>query len=209
MNPILIIAGLLVGWLLLRPLLRLAFTGLVAGRVARKVLAGQPDAIHLVPAGPDAWTDAAYVERCASALHAEGFVDAGTFTVRELPGFVVRLLASAKESLTAAVYEHPKAGHWCELFYSTDDGMSATFTTSPPTGLAERPGHPVTRLAGGDTPGLLALARAHQPTGWLTEVRAETAPHCFEEACSEALAWRKSAGISRLEVVNVARKRAA
>ncbi len=209
MNQILIVAAVVVAWIVLRPLLRLALAHLFAGAVAKQALAGQPDSIHLVAAGPNAWQDRARAENAAQAFASQGFVDAGTWTVREMPGVVVALLVSPADSLTAAVYEHPKAGAWCELFYRNQDGTSATFTTARPTGLDDRPGHSTTRLTGGDPAALLSLARSRKPATWVAPVSAESAARSFEQACTEALAYRKSAGISRHEVLNVARNRAA
>jgi hypothetical protein len=209
MTRILFLVAIVGLWLALRPLLRLGLASLFAGDVARRALERQPDSIRLAAAGPAAWQDRARAERSCADFRAHGFADAGTWTVPEMPGVVVALLVSPAESVTAAVYEHPKVGGWCELFFRAQDGTSATFTTSRPTGLNERPGHAVSHLTGGDPAGLIAFALSHRPQTALTPVSAETAPRCFEEAVTEALAYRKAAGISRGEVVNVARQRAA
>jgi hypothetical protein len=209
MDSMWIIAGIVVVGIVARPLLRLVLANLFAGAVSSSALAKQPDSIRLVAAGPTAWRDRAAADRAAAAWLAHGFTDAGTWTVNELPGMVVRLLVSPAASLTGAVYEHPKAGSWCELFYRMTDGTSSTFSSSPPTGLNDRPGHRGVRRPGAGAAELLDLALADRPSGSLVPVNAEAAPRRFEEAFADSMAWRKQNGISRAEVVNVAQERAA
>jgi hypothetical protein len=209
MNSLWIIAGLVVVGIVARPLLRLVLANLFAGAVASTALAKQSDSIHLVAAGPTAWRDRAAADRSADAWLSHGFTDAGTWTVGELPGMVVRLLVSPAASLTGAVYEHPKAGAWCELFYRMTDGTSSTFSSSAPTGLNDRPGHRGVRRPGCGGAELLDLALADRPAAPLVQVSAEAAPRRFEEAYAESMAWRRKHGVSRAEVVNVAQRRAA
>lgn len=209
MNRILFLAALVVAWFVLRPLLRVGIAALFAGSVGRKALERQPDSIHLVATGSDAWRSRARAEKAAGQLRALGFSDAGTWSVTEMPGLVLWLLVNPAEYATAAIYEHPQAGHWCEVFFRGQDGTSATFTSARPTGLKDRPGHRVARIPGADADKIMELADEQRPNGPLLPVSAADAPHRFEEAYAEAVAYRKSVGISRGEVVSVAQKRAA
>jgi len=209
MNALWIIAGIVVLGLLARRLLRLAIAYGLGNSIGASALAKQPDSIHLDPTGGDAWRDRARADRSADALLARDFAEAGTWSLREMPGVLVRLLVSRPASLTAAVYEHPKAGTWCDVYYHFTDGTSATFTSAAPTGLDPRPGHAVVHRAGADVSSLLDLALDHRSLVAPIPVSVPEAPRRFEAAYAEALAWRKTNGISRQEVVNVAQKRAA
>jgi len=209
MNRILFAAAVVAAWLVLRPLLRVGLAALFAGSVGKQALARQPDTIHLVAAGSDVWRSRARADRAAGQLKALGYADAGTWTVPEMPGLVLWLLVSPAEYATAAIYEHPKAGHWCEVFFRCQDGTSATFSSARPTGLKDRPGHRLVRIPGADADKIVELADEQRPTAPLLPVSVSDAPRRFEEAYAEAVAYRKSVGISRSEVVNVAQKRAA
>jgi hypothetical protein len=209
MNSLWIIAGIVVLGIVVRPLLRLGIAYLLGNSIGASALAKQPDSIHLDATGPDAWRDRARADRAANALLARDFVDAGTWTLHEMPGVLARLLVSRPASLTAAVYEHPKAGAWCDVYYHFTDGTSATYTSAPATGLDPRPGHAVVHRAGDDVTTLLDLALVHPSRVAPVPVSVREAPRRFEAAYAESLAWRKANGISRQEVVNVAQKRAA
>ena len=203
------IAGAAVLFVLARPLSRLVVATVFGKAVGAAALAKQPDTIELQPASPDAWRDAENARRVCDALGALGFEAAGTFQVAELPGVTLSLLAHAGESMYAAVYEHRIAGSWFELFLRCQDGTTATFTTLKPTGLEDRPGHPVVRLVGADPRSLFEKAQERKPRKPLEPARAATAVAAFEQGYAESMAWRKGHGISRAEVVRVATKRAA
>jgi hypothetical protein len=191
-----------------RPLSRLLIAGVFGPAVGKMALAAQPDTIHLEPAPPDAWRDAANARQVATALGALGFAEAGTFRIPELPGFTLLLLAHGGEGMYAAVYEHPQAGSWFEYFLKFDDGTSATFTTCKPTGLDDRPGHPIHRSVGADPRSLFEQARTC-PAGTPVGARAADAVATFENSYAESMAWRKARGVTRAEVMKVATKKAA
>jgi hypothetical protein len=172
-------------------------------------LAKQPDTIHLEPASADAWRDAENQRRTASALAALGFETAGTFRIPELPGVTLELMAHPRESTYAAVYEQPFAGAWFELFMRCQDGSTATFTTLPPTGLDDRPGHPVVRAISANPETLFEKAQERKPRKPLEPARAACAVAAFERGYEESVAWRKGEGISRTEVMRVATRKAA
>jgi hypothetical protein len=109
----------------------------------------------------------------------------------------------------AAVYEHPVAGAWIDVYMRYDDRTSATFTTHASTGLDERPGHPVVHLVGMDPRSLFEHAKSKRPAGALEPARPADAVATFERGYAESIAWRKGRGISRGEVVAVATRRAA
>jgi len=96
-----------------------------------------------------------------------------------------------------------------ELVTRYQDGRSCSFSTSQPTGLDTRPGHPAFHAPGTPPNELLA---ARWPSG-PRSVRGrdgERAPRQFEEAWADGIAWRKTHGIGAREVARVAvRRRAA
>lgn len=205
--------AILVGVVLLLQLVKWMLPTLIArlfGRqVGRAALARQPDHIHLVAAGPDAWKRAEAARALAAPLLAQGFADAGVHRIPEMPGVVVQLLAEPREGFLAVLYEHPIAGSWSDVFTRYDDGSSCTFTSSKPTGLEPRPGHLLLHMPGAAPPALLERARKERPAGARLAHEAAGAVAIFEQGYAESMAWRKHRGISTAEVVNVAQNRAA
>ena len=196
-------------WIVARPLSRLVIAGALGKQVGATALAQQPETIHLEPASAEAWRDAENARKVAGAITTLGFETAGTFRIPELPGVTVELLAHPGESMYAAVYEHPQAGAWFEYFVRCQDGTSVTFTTLPPTGLDDRPGHPLVRAVGADPRSLFEKAQERKPRKPLDPARASDVVAVFEKGYADSIAWRKQQGISRKEVVRVAMKKAA
>ena len=196
----------LVAMIALGPLVRFALAAILGRAIGRDALAAQPDAITLAVASADEWRDLETIERTALPLEAEGFVAAGDFAVVELPGVRVRLLAHEGRGWYAAIYEHQQAGIWFDLFHSWVDGTGVTWTTSPPTGLEDRPGHPAHRVSGAH-PGELFLRACREATAARLDaepVSREEASAVFCAAYAEWMAWRRVRGISRQDVLRVA-----
>jgi hypothetical protein len=125
----------------LSPLLRLVIAAVAGKQIGAAALAKQPDRISLQRTGTNQWKHAAAPGTIVAALTPRGFEDAGVYTIPEMPGMVVQLLADSVHGLYAAIYEHPQAGSWLELFSRFQDGTSITFSTLRATGLKPRPGH--------------------------------------------------------------------
>jgi hypothetical protein len=206
-----LLAGL-VALVVLGPLARFAVATLLGPAIGRAVLARQPDAITLAPAAPDPWRDPETIERTSRSLEAEGFAPAGDYSIVELPGARVRLLAHEGRGWFAAIHEHAEAGTWFDLVQVHADGTSVTWTTSSPTGLEDRPGHPIHRVMGAHPAELfLRACREAAVSGCEREAAGRMeATEVFRRAYAESMAWRKARGISRLEVLRAAsRERAA
>jgi hypothetical protein len=203
------IGGAVALFVVARPLSRLVIAGALGKQVGATALAQQPDTIHLEPAPAEAWRDAENARRVTTALQTLGFETAGTFRVPELPGITLELLAHPGESMYAAVYEHPRAGAWFEYFVRCQDGTSVTFTTLEPTGLDDRPDHPIVRAVGADPRSLFEKAQERKPRKPLDPARASSVVGVFEHGYADSMAWRKQQGISRTEVMRVAMKKAA
>jgi len=200
-----VLAGVLVAWGLFRPVL-----GFVLGpAIAAKALAAQPDHIHLEPTPGETWANAAARDRLVAEITAFGFREAGGFTVRELPGIRLKLLANGPEATYAVVYEHPQVGVWFDFACRFTDGSSCTWTTSKSTGLAPRPGHPAHHAPGASVATLWKSVARERPARTPQPASVVGAAADFENAWAESIAWRKQRGISRTEVAKVATRKAA
>jgi hypothetical protein len=208
MNPILFWLGALVVVSLLSPVLKLVIAAVGGKAIGQRALDKQPDQIHLQRTG-EAWKNAGAARRMFEAFTTQGFQDAGIYTVSELPGLVVQLMAHSGDSFYAALYEHPKAGHWFDVWTRYQDGTSVTDSSSRPTGLKPRPGHPVANHPGASPAHVLEKARAQRPQRPLMPASTDEAVAVFERAYAESIAYRKQTGISTGEVVGTAMRKVA
>ena len=178
-------------------------------QIGARALAQQPDRIQLRPGSSGSWKNAAAARKVAGSLASRGFADAGVHTVPELPGVVVQLLAHVKDGLYAAVYEHPKAGIWFDLVSRYQDGSSVTYSTSLPTPLKPRPGHPTVNLPGIEPLALLDRILAQRPRRPLKPASPDQAVSVFEQGYADSIDYRKQVGISTGEVVGTAARKTA
>ena len=213
MNAILVCLGVLAGLFLLRRLLAHLIVSGKSGAVGRAIgnaaLNRQPDTIRLLACGEDGWQNPDPAAGMASSLQSLGFQDAGTYRVPELPGLIVQLMANPSDKQYAAIYEHPKAGHWFDVYAHFEDGTAATCTTARPTGLDERPGHPVVNLPGARPQALTERVRADSNGKRPKPATRDNAVRTFEAAYAESTAWRKQKGVTAEEVGRVASRRKA
>lgn len=214
MQILVTVLAVLLGIVLLQRVVAFLGRRLLAGGLGRAIgqaaLARQPDLIHLAAGDPDGWRDRDGARVLAEGFRHHGFADAGTYEVVEMAGVRVRLLVHEPGGLVAAVYEHPQAGQWFDVVARYGDGTSITFTTSPPTGLTPRPGHPVVHAPRETSPrALVERAGWERPPGFLEPASVKGVVRLFEDAYAETMAWRKERGISAAEVAAVARRQAA
>lgn len=209
MGSILFWVGALIVVSVLSPVLRLVIAAVAGKQIGDAALAQQPDTITLDRQDSNVWKNANGVRRIVDTLRAQEFQDAGVYRVKEMPGLHVQLLAQPSGGFYAAVYEHPKAGVWMDLATLYPDDTSSTFTNCRPTGLSPRPGHPVVNVHGSEPIDVLTRARRERPKQVFVPVSTGQAVAVFEKAYAEAMAYRRSVGVSRKEVMNVAMKKAA
>jgi hypothetical protein len=213
MNTILVCLGALAGLFLLRRLLAHLILSGKSGAVGRAIgtaaMKRQPDTIRLLACGEDGWQDPDPAAGVASSLQSLGFQDAGTYRVPELSGLTIQLMANPSDCQYAAIYEHPKAGHWFDVYSHFTDGTSFTCTTARPTGLDPRPGHDSVNLPGARPQALCERVRAESSSRHAKPATRDNAVRAFETAYEEATAWRKQKGISAEEVGKVAARRKA
>ena len=161
---------------------------------ARRIMEQQPDRVRLVHQDLHSWRGNAAISRNADALFSKGFSEAGLYTVREIPGVMVRFLVKQMESMYAAIYMHPGMGVWVSLVTIYGDGRSATYTNAPETGLDQRPGHPIVHLGPLGGQELYARALAERPKGVFKPIMAEDVVAAYERAHADHMTWRKSRG---------------
>jgi hypothetical protein len=209
MDSILFWIGALIVFGVLSPLIKYVIAAVAGKQIGVKALAQQPDRIHLQTGSSASWKHAAPAQKIGQALVARGFTDAGVYTIPELPGVVVQLLANVNESLYAAVYEHPRAGTWFDLVTRYQDGSSVTYSTSLPTALKPRPGHPTVNLPGIEPQAMLDRVLAQRPRRPLKPVAPDQAVAVFEQGYADSIDYRKQVGISTGEVMGTAARRVA
>jgi hypothetical protein len=209
MGSMLFWLGALVVVSLLAPLLKVLIAAIGGKQIGASALSKQPDQIHLEKAAPQVWKQRSVVVAVVEGLASRGFREAGVYTIHEMPGLVVQLLACDQHGFYAAVYEHPQAGSWYELFSRFQDGTSVTYSTSRPNAIKPRPGHPTTHIPGAVPSQLMDHALSKRPRQPLVPVSVDQAVAVFEAAYAESIAYRKQVGISRGEVVGTAMRKAA
>jgi len=150
-----------------------------------------PDRIHLSRCAPSAFGRPDEVKRGKAALRVEGFVDAESFAIDELPGVCVALAVHPREAMTAVIYDHVRAGVWVEVVSRYRNGKRWTHTTLGGKGLDTRPDNTLVALPGVSVAELLARARGDRPPGDLRPVGRLDAAPVFEQGFADWIAWRK------------------
>jgi hypothetical protein len=201
-----VLGGLVLGWVVFRHALRPALAMLFGREIGARALAQVPDTVTLSRRADDAWQDHDQARRLWEPLLSHGFADAGTYGVEQMPGVVMRLLASPSESIMAIVYEHPRVGQWLELSSYYTDGRRCSASNHASNGV-DAPDF-VTELRAVDAPALelLELVRCRRPEGALLPMSAADAARRFEHGYAEAMAWRRQHPVTTREVVSVAMK---
>jgi hypothetical protein len=201
------IVVVLVALALLKPVLKILLFVVVRtffrgwlNKVGAMAMAEQPDEIHLAPAPEGIWADREAVEELATPLKQLGFEEAGVFSIREMEGVCVRLMAQPAQSIAACVYEHPQAGHWIDLVCEYSDERSVTYTTSRATGLDPRPGTQTVNAPGTDPEALYQRLLRERPNGDLKEITPTSVATLFTDAYAKSTQWRKNKGVSADEV---------
>ncbi len=176
--------------------------------VGAKALANVAQRVTLVHQNLRSWNPGPEVARLADPLFSKGFAEGGLYAIREMTGVTVRFLVKPAECVVAAIFMLPRATAWLDLITYYQDGNTATFSTNPPHGLDRRPGHPIVHVPGATPVALYVKTLAERPKGVLRPVMVEDIVPLFERGYAEAMAWRRTKGISATEVVKVAQRKA-
>jgi len=209
MTRIMILGAVLVALPLLNLAVRWIAIHLFGRAIGRHAVDRQPDTIQLTNAPANVWRKPEAAAALAKPLLSTGFEDAGTYTIAEMPGVIVRLMVQPRESQFACVYEHPRAGTWLELVTRFADSRIACFSTLPPTGLKPRPGHLMVNAPGSSPESLHSRSLEQRPMGVMAPVSRDRVVQLFQQGYAESIAWRKQAGVSVAEVAAVASRRKA
>lgn len=169
---------------------------------AKRVIAKQPDEIHLVADPRHTWSNPGVIETHTRDFLNLGFSDAGTYMIQEL-STAVRFALKTSDRMYGTIYDHPKAGIWLNLVVLYDDGSIITFATTPDRGLEQRPGHPIVHAPGATAEQLYSIALSKAPPNGRKPLAAESVLKEFAAAWTDGIRWRKSRGMSSTEVASV------
>jgi hypothetical protein len=176
----------------------------VAGKaVGRAALSTQPDFITPIesvdgPGRPEA-------RSAIEALVRRGFATGGPFVFPEMPDLTAHFLAKPEDCAVAVVYEHARAGVWCDVSSRYLNGSSFTVTNSKIGGALEtRDGHQIVRAPALTPAALHIRLMRERPAGTPVEIHVSDVPRLFAKAYADETAWRKGKGISKEEVRAVA-----
>jgi hypothetical protein len=140
------------------------------------------------------WADRDQIEYLAGPLRKAGFVDLGIFDVTPSQ-FRLLALASERDSVYAAIYQHPDSGVHLDLVTAYADGTQCTYSTAKQAGLLDQPEFKTTRsLPESDAGELLARFLAERPQKAMVTATAEAFPQRFEESWAREFDWRIARG---------------
>jgi hypothetical protein len=204
-----IIALLVLALLVLTPLSRLLIAALFGRSIGEKALARQPDTITLAPTDPSRLRHAERLRAVVAEFQSAGFEDGGLHSIPEMPGVSVQLMAHRGDSMAAAIYDHPVAGLFFDTVSRYVDGSTCTYTTAPATGLKHRENTRVVSLPGAEPAALIQRAKRDRPQHGLKGCSPSTVGAEFTTSYAEYVAWIKRRGVSRAEVIEVAKRKVA
>lgn len=182
----------LVAFLLSWPVVRSLTVRLTQGRFRSQALGNQPDRIYLVRSTQPTWRQEQLRDYAARQLSTAGFVNAGTFQVREMPELTLGLYANAQENAYAMLYDHPRTGFWAEFVTRYEDGTMAHFTTLEPMDVEVPTGSmhvAAPHLTLGD---LWKTMLAQRPAKAMLPCSPFTAATDFEKGYAESMARHKT-----------------
>jgi hypothetical protein len=131
----------------------------------------------------------------AEQLERAGFVDAGSWIIRELPKIRLALLVHPVENFLAAIETASSIGAQVNIHTLYTNGSVMTFTNSKlPSAKRQRPGMTNIRVPGATVDALVAKARAARRRDGISAVKEEDAASLYERLYAEAIQFRKAQG---------------
>ena len=213
-NTILLLVVLLIIWKFFgKKILAFVLTRSVARsalqHIGNNAVQKQPDWITLDRVSDPAWTNPAAANDLIQPLLANGFTDAGAYTVDKMPAVKLAILVKPGDYITAHVYEHPKAGTWIELVTRYPDGTCQTVSTLPSTGIQPPPWVRTIRAAKAPAMDLVRQLTFARRSGDKKKIEADDVVREFEEGYAKSIVWQKNNGLTSEEVAIVVRDWAA
>src|SRR5215831_1344595 len=207
--PVKLIILLALAVIFMTPLGRILIAALFGKAIGKAALAKQPDTIRLVPTEISKLRKANRVQSVAAEFQHAGFENAGVFYVPEMAGLYIQLLANRAESMSGAIYDHPVAGVFYDVYSRYVGGGSFTCTTAHATGLNRPENAKTVNMPGAQPSALIDKNRRERPQGGLKSCTPGTVGAEFTSAYAEYMAWMKQRGITNKEVVKVATRKVA
>jgi hypothetical protein len=205
-----VLVALILAWgviMILKQLVKRAAGRAALAEVGKRALTRIPGQVGLLKTDSPAWTHAADVEQQAAPLRKEGFTDLGVYTASTIPGVLIRMMAHPATHVAAHIYDHPKSGSWTEFVTRYTDGSTHSLSTLPPTGM-DHPDWVRKIQADKNTPTDQLYRQFLTQREWhgIKPVAPEDTIREFEENYAKMMTWRQQRGISREEVVHVAKE---
>lgn len=192
----------IVGHLLLRRVGREALA-----EVGRRALTRLPEYVSLLPVEHAEFTNPDAMRQQSEPLAACGFQDAGVYSVAQMPGVLIRMMAQPETGVAAHIHDHPRQGSWLEMVSRYDDGSTQAVLTMTPTGLkAPSWFHRIYADKSIPTDQIYKRFVAQRPQKGIRQVPVSRIVREFEEVYHRLAQWRQEAGITPQEVAHVAVK---
>ncbi len=184
---LLLIVLIITGYLAYR-----AITGKLKKFVTKVVVQAQPAEIHLIRDREMEWQDPQAVAAQVRDLRAAGFRTVTAYRIEELEDFHLVGLAHPEEGWAAAVYEHDKAGVWCDLVAEYPDGCSLTASSAKQGGeQPQPPGYDKLYLKKAPVPRLLRAFQKRLGDRPVAAVGAAEFARAAERSYAREMAWRR------------------
>jgi hypothetical protein len=160
-----------------------------------------PERIQLVTADQSPFQDRKGAEKASRALERLGFTAAGTYTVTEMPGIIIRGFVDERSGALATLSEHPAAGQWIDILLRYEGGCSLTVTNVPFGGeLDHMPGHERILSDALDPEKLLRLLLDSHDGRPVRKISPGEFPQTYVASYEEYARWRLGRGVTEDEV---------
>jgi hypothetical protein len=154
-----------------------------------------PAAISLLPVQRVNWPDPDGNRHLYQELQRLGFMPVSPFSIPQMPGVELIGFFHPTDPAYAALYWHPKAGRWMDIYCHYQDGGSLTVSNSPSAGtLDPMPGREKVKVNSQEPAELWAVYQSNRRQAPLNLMTAQNFKPDFERVFAEEMAWRKNRG---------------
>jgi len=154
-----------------------------------------PAAITLVPVARVEWPDPEGNRKLYQELQRLGFMPVSPFSIPQMPGVELIGFYHPTDPAYAALYWHPKAGRWLDIYGHYADGGTLTVTNAPNAGVLDpMPGREKVPVQSPEPAELWARYQASRRRAPVNPMTAANFKPDFERVFAEEMAWRKGRG---------------